>query len=53
MDTIFMNSENRKTSDSHRLLHKYVALSTFSTYNKWKNIKMSYYNTKFKILAPP
>ena len=21
MDTIFMNSENRKTSDSHRLLH--------------------------------
>ena len=60
-----MNSKNRKTSDSHRLLHnlsdnislkrsdKYVALSTFSTYNKWKNIKMSYYNTKFKILAPP
>ena len=44
MDTIFMNSENSKTSDSHRLLlnlsdkinlkrsDKYVALSNLSIY---------------------
>ena len=44
MDTIFMNSENSKTSDPHRLLlkfsdkinlnreDKYAALSNLSTY---------------------
>ena len=43
MDTIFMNSENSKISDAHRLSlnlldktnlknDKYVALSTFSIY---------------------
>ena len=58
-----MNSENSKTSDSHRLLlnisdkihlkrsDKYVALSNLSIYYTWKNIKRSY-NDKFKILAP-
>ena len=51
MDTIFMNSENSKTFDPHRLLlnlsgkiylkrsHKYVALSNLSVYYTWKNIK--------------
>ena len=51
MDTIFMNSENSKTSDPHRLLinlsdkmnlkrsDKYVALSNLSIYYTWKNIK--------------
>ena len=51
MDTIFMNSENSKTSDPHRLLlnlsdkinlkrsDKYVALSNLSIYYAWKNIK--------------
>ena len=51
MDTIFMNSENSKTSDSHRLLlnlidkinltrgDKYVALSNLSICYTWKNIK--------------
>ena len=51
MDTIFMNSENSKTSDPHRLLlnladkvnlkrsNKYVALSNRSIYYTWKNIK--------------
>ena len=61
MDTIFMNSENSKTSDPHRLLvnlldkinlkrsDKYVALSNLSIYYTWKNIKKSYKNNKFKI----
>ena len=50
MDTIFMNFENSKTSDSRRLLlnfsdktslkrtHKYVALLNLSIYYGWKNI---------------
>ena len=51
MDFTFMNSENSKTSDPHRLLlnildktnlkrsDKYVALSNLSIYYAWKNIK--------------
>ena len=51
MDTIFMNSENSKTSDPHRPLlnlldkinfersDKYVALSNLSIYYTWKNVK--------------
>ena len=64
MDTVFMNSENSKTSDPYRLLlnlsdkinlkrsDKYVALSNLSIYYTWKNIKKSYKNNKFKISAP-
>ena len=64
MDTIFMNSENSKTSDPHSLFlnlsdkinlkrsDKYVALSNLSIYYTWKNIKRSYKNTKLKISAP-
>ena len=64
MDTIFMNSENSKTSDPHRLLlnlsdkinlkrsDKYVALSNLSIYYTLKNIKKSYKNSKFEISAP-
>ena len=64
MDTLFMNSENSKTSDPHRLLlnlsdkinlkrsDKYVALSNLSIYYTWKNVKRSYKNTKLKISAP-
>ena len=64
MNTTFMNSENRKTSDSHRLLlnltekiilrrkDKYIALSNISIYYTWKNIKKSYKTIKFKISAP-
>ena len=60
MDTIFMNFENSKTSDSHKLLFnltdkidlrrkdKYIALSNISIYYIWKNIKKSYKNNKFK-----
>ena len=51
--TIFMNSENSKTFDPHRLLlnlsdkrnvkrsDKHVALSNLSIYYTWKNIKNS------------
>ena len=64
MDTIFMNSENSRTSEYHVLvlnltdkLHlrrgpKIVALSDLSIYYTWKNIKSSYNNNKFKISAP-
>ena len=64
MDTIFMNSENSKTSDPHRLLlnltdkidlrkkDKYIALSNLNIHYTWKNIKKSYKSSKFKISAP-
>ena len=64
MDTIFMNSENSKTSKPHvlklkltstldlRIGEKVIALSNLSIYYKWRNIKTSYNNNKFKISAP-
>ena len=64
MDTLFMNSENSKTSDPHRPLlnpsdkidlkrsDKYVTLSSLSIYYAWKNIKKWYKNDEFKITAP-
>ena len=64
MNTIFMNSENSKISDPHRLLlnlthkvdlrrkDKYIALSNLSVYYTWKNIKKSYKNNEFKISVP-
>ena len=54
MNTIFINSENSKTSDSHRLMpnhvdkidlkrsDKYVALSNLSVYSTWENVKNWY-----------
>ena len=64
MDTIFINSENRRTSEYHVLVlnlndkldlrrgQETVALSNLSIYYTWKNIKSSYNNNKFKISAP-
>ena len=64
MDTIFMNSENSRTSEYHVLVlkladkldlrrgQKSVALSNISIYYTWKNIKSSDENNKFKISAP-
>ena len=64
MDTIFLNSESRKTSEPHVLIlkitdkldlrrcEKIIALSNLSIYYTWKNIKSSYNNNKFKISAP-
>ena len=63
MDTIFINSENSKTSKAHILIlkltneldlrngEKVTALSNLSIYYTWKNIKNSYNNNKFKISA--
>ena len=62
--TIFMNSENSKTSKSNvlvlkltnkldlRMGEKVIALSNLSIYYTWRNIKSSYNNNKFKISAP-
>ena len=60
MDTIFMNTENSRTSEYHVLVLKLtdkldlksVALSNLSIYYTWKYIKSSYNNNKFKISAP-
>ena len=64
MDTIFMNSENSRTSEYHVLVlkladeldlrrgQKSVALSNRSIYYTRKNIKSLYKNNKFKISAP-
>ena len=64
MDTIFMDSENSRTSEYHVLVlkltdkldlrrgKKTVALSNLSIYYTWKNIKSSYNNNKIKISAP-
>ena len=64
MDTIFMNSENSKTSEHNVLVirltdkldlrrgQKTVALSNLCIYYTWKNVKCSYNNNKFKISAP-
>ena len=64
MDTIFINSENCRTSEYHVLVlkltdkldlkrgKKSVALSDLSIYYTRKNIKSSYNNNTFKISAP-
>ena len=64
MDTIFMDSENSRTSKYHVLVlkradkldlrrgQKSVVLSNLSIYYTWKNITSSYNNNKFKISAP-
>ena len=59
-----MNSENSKTSEPHVLIlnftdklnlrrgAKSIALSNLSIYYTRKNMKSSYNNNKFRILAP-
>ena len=59
-----MNSKISKRSDPHRILlnlkdemnlrrkYKYITLSNLSICYKWKNIKKSYKNNKFRISAP-
>ena len=63
METIFMNTENSKTSEPHRFKldlrdkrnlknpNKNLALANFSICYAWKNIKSEYNNNKFKISA--
>ena len=64
MDTIFINLENSKTSELHklklkltgkidlRLDKKVIALSDLGIYYTWNNIKSSHNNNKFKVSAP-
>ena len=64
MDTIIMNSENIKTSESLVLIvkltdkldlrncKKVIALSNLSIYYTWKNIRGSNNNNTFKVSAP-
>ena len=64
MKTIFMNTENSRTSKPHRFKldltdklnlknpNKNMALANLSIYYIWKNIKSEYNNNKFKIFAP-
>ena len=64
MDTIFLNSENSKTSKTHvlklkltskldlRIGETVIALSNLSIYYTWRNIKSSNNNNKFKISVP-
>ena len=64
METIFMNSENSRTTEYHVLTlkltdklnlrrgQKTVALSNLGIYYMWKNIKSSYNDNKFRISAP-
>ena len=64
METIFMNTENIKTNESHRFIldladklnlknpKENMALVNLSIYYTWKNIKSEYNNNKFKISAP-
>ena len=64
MDTIFMKSENSKTSEPYVLIPKLTDkldlrrgekkfyLSNLSIYYIWKNMKSSCNNNKFKISAP-
>ena len=64
METLFMNTENSKTSEPHRFRldltdkpnlkdsKKDMALANLSIYHIWKNIKSEYNNNKFKISSP-
>ena len=64
METFFMNSKNSKTSKPNRFKYdlidkfdlrnpnKNMALANLSIYYTWKNIKSTYNNNKFKVLAP-
>ena len=64
MNTIFMSSENSKTSDAHRhslnlgyridwrRKDKHISFSNISIHYSWKNIKKPYKNNEFQISAP-
>ena len=66
MEAIFMNTENRQTSEPQKFSqvkrpklvtnirhkNKHVALQNLSTYYTWKNIRKHYKSNKLKIVAP-
>ena len=59
-----MNSENSRTNESNKFLHKFtdklnlknpnknITLANLSVYYTWKNIKSAYNNNKFEISVP-
>ena len=65
METIFMNTENSKTNETHKFVlnlsqrfnlrssDKHVALQNLSVYYTWKNIRKQYKNNKLKIIIAP
>ena len=64
METIFMDSQNSKRSESHRFRldltdkldlkdpKENMDLAGLNIYYTWKNIKSEYNNNKFKISDP-
>ena len=64
METILMNTEDRKTKESHKLIlslsqrlnlrnsNKHVFIRNLSIYYMWKNIRKQYKNSKLKVIAP-
>ena len=64
METLFMNSKNSNTNESHRFKYdlidkldlknpnKNMALGNLSIYYTWKNVKSTYNDNKFKISTP-
>ena len=59
-----MNTEDRKTKESHKLIlslsqrlnlrnsNKHVFIRNLSIYYMWKNIRKQYKNSKLKVIAP-
>ena len=64
METFLMNSKNSKTNEPYKIKYdlidkldlrnsnKNMALANLSIYYTWKNVRSTYNNNKFKILAP-
>ena len=64
-ETIFMNTENSKTSEPHKFAlslqqrldlkssDKYVALQSLPIYYTWKNIRQQHKNNKLKVIISP
>ena len=64
MKTIFINTENSKTNESHKSVlnlsqrldlrssDKHTALQNLSIYYTWRNIRKQYQNNQLKMIAP-
>ena len=64
-ETIFMNTEDSKTSEPHKFAlslqqrldlkssDKYVALQSLPIYYTWKNIRQQHKNNKLKVIISP
>ena len=64
METIFINTENRKANEPHKFvlnlsqrldfkkLNEHVALQNLTIYYTWKNVRKHCKNAKLKIIAP-